>query len=571
MRESVKPGTAEIRSALEKVLSSESFAQAARLREFLRFIVEETLAGRGDRLKGYTIGTEVFEKPEDFDARSDPHVRVEAGRLRQRLADYYLSEGAADRVRIEVRRGSYRPEFVYASVHFPDRTAPESTIATTPAFARLPARLGIAVLVAVAIVVVGLAYFYARNPAVENTQANGSELAGPAHLGVETFENIGDPQFDYFAYGLTEEILVRLGGYLPSVRLFDVYREDDLDTLGIDEAPPDYRLTGTVARLEDSVRVTVRLLDARTGVELWTANYNDALALGSLLRIQETIASTVATTLSEPLGPIIDAEVGRAVERPAGSLGAYDCLLRYLYATRTLARSEQAIAKGCLERGAAAGALDFRGWTALSLLYRWEYEGGYDLLDGTEPAIDRAREAAERALDLDGSDYEPYYAMALAKMASHDYPGAIDATEHALSLDPPAAARAVLGINLIRQGEGERGMRMITAAIEESPRRTPYFFIGPTIYYIGARDYEAALRSADRIDAPDFIMARVFTAALSAHLGLTDRTDREIELLLAAHPRFPEYGRALVERWSFGPSVEAALIEGLMLAGVGLS
>ena len=78
---------------------------------FLRFVVETTLAGRGDRLKGYTIGVEALGRREDFDPQIDPIVRVEAGRLRAALARYYAGPGRNEPVVIELPRGAYRARF----------------------------------------------------------------------------------------------------------------------------------------------------------------------------------------------------------------------------------------------------------------------------------------------------------------------------------------------------------------------------------------------------------------------------------------------------------------------------
>ena len=71
--------------------------------------ITETLEGRGERLKGYTIARKVFERPETFDPLVDPLVRVEAGRLRDKLREYYEAEGQNDPVRIELPKGSYAP------------------------------------------------------------------------------------------------------------------------------------------------------------------------------------------------------------------------------------------------------------------------------------------------------------------------------------------------------------------------------------------------------------------------------------------------------------------------------
>src|SRR5277367_4026805 len=87
-----------IRRQLSQILKSRSFKQVDRLQRFLAFIVEETLAGRGDVLKEYPIGVDVFGKDSSFDPRMDPIVRVQARRLRIRLARYYQDEGQHDEV-----------------------------------------------------------------------------------------------------------------------------------------------------------------------------------------------------------------------------------------------------------------------------------------------------------------------------------------------------------------------------------------------------------------------------------------------------------------------------------------
>jgi hypothetical protein len=109
------PSASDVREALSRVLASRTVRSAGRARTLLEFVVGETLSGRGDRLKGYTIAVGALGRRDDFDAQSDSFVRVEAGRLRRRLVEYYSDEGRHDRVRIELRRGTYRPVFSYAT------------------------------------------------------------------------------------------------------------------------------------------------------------------------------------------------------------------------------------------------------------------------------------------------------------------------------------------------------------------------------------------------------------------------------------------------------------------------
>lgn len=101
----------KIRAHIAQITASELFAGAERLCRFLRFTVETTLNGREADVKEYTLGREVFDRGESYDPRLDPIVRVEARRLRSRLAEYYNGPGRDEPLRIEYRKGSYIPLF----------------------------------------------------------------------------------------------------------------------------------------------------------------------------------------------------------------------------------------------------------------------------------------------------------------------------------------------------------------------------------------------------------------------------------------------------------------------------
>src|ERR1700693_1055987 len=103
--------TAVVRAHLEKVLSSQSFKAAKGRSKFLRYVVEEALAGRAESIKEYSIGVEVFGRGPSFDPRISNIVRVEAQRLRSKLAKYYEGEGREDALRIELPKGGYAPSW----------------------------------------------------------------------------------------------------------------------------------------------------------------------------------------------------------------------------------------------------------------------------------------------------------------------------------------------------------------------------------------------------------------------------------------------------------------------------
>ena len=101
----------EIRSQLEKISAGPELENSPRLVELLNYIGEEYLAGRADRIKGFTIGQAVYTAGLNFDPESNSIVRVEMGRLRRRLAEYYLSSGRTDPIVVDIPKGSYAPRF----------------------------------------------------------------------------------------------------------------------------------------------------------------------------------------------------------------------------------------------------------------------------------------------------------------------------------------------------------------------------------------------------------------------------------------------------------------------------
>ena len=107
----VSVGPLAVRAQLMRILGSADFDASERNRRFLSHVVEETLSGRSARIKAYTIATSVFGRGEDFDPQVDSIVRIEAGRLRRSLDNYYLRKGADDPVRIVIPKGTYVPTF----------------------------------------------------------------------------------------------------------------------------------------------------------------------------------------------------------------------------------------------------------------------------------------------------------------------------------------------------------------------------------------------------------------------------------------------------------------------------
>ncbi|UCI29691.1 tetratricopeptide repeat protein [Mesorhizobium sp. B4-1-4] len=129
------PAAPAVRETLERLLASETFGRSERARKLLRYLVEREQAGEADRLKGFSIAMDVFGKDGDFDPSTDAVVRVQAGRLRELLQQYFANEGIAEPVRIAIPRGGYVPAYELNAIRLPETAKPagRSDAATAPA------------------------------------------------------------------------------------------------------------------------------------------------------------------------------------------------------------------------------------------------------------------------------------------------------------------------------------------------------------------------------------------------------------------------------------------------------
>ena len=96
---------------VEKIISHDLFRSSRRSVSFLKYVCSKKLEGNTDHIKEYSIAVDAFGLAADFDQQQNPRIRVEAKRLRDRLEQYYISDGSHDPVVISLPRGSYIPEF----------------------------------------------------------------------------------------------------------------------------------------------------------------------------------------------------------------------------------------------------------------------------------------------------------------------------------------------------------------------------------------------------------------------------------------------------------------------------
>jgi TolB-like protein len=274
----------EILDHLEDICAAEDFRRSSRCSGFLRYVVGETLAGRTDRIKAYSIAVSALGRDESFDPQVDPVVRIEAGQLRRRLEHYYLTDGVASGIRIDLPKGSYVPTFI--------RTAPSLPVALPVAanLDRQRSRPGTTipmVLSASVLAGAGLAVLL---------MSGLSDRSEPSIHPVPTVQINAFVPADAFstemASGLQDEVRRALIG---NNHLAVIDPEHAMEP-----APADFVMDGSVRCVDGWIRVSARLLDTRTQAYVWAHAYDRPLAPEAVLDDQTGIAEAIVRQMALP-------------------------------------------------------------------------------------------------------------------------------------------------------------------------------------------------------------------------------------------------------------------------------
>jgi adenylate cyclase len=560
-----QPSAAEVRAALERILASRCFEQASRSSKFLRFVVEQTLAGQGDRLKGYTVAIEVFGRSPDFDAQSDPLVRVEAGRLRRRLTEYYAEEGRNDTVRIELPRGGYS---VAASYHpapaevllgpMPEASPEQNDAASN----RRKWRRIRSVLIAV-VVLAGLAFFW-RQLEVARESGNSppavaasARASGKPPIVVLPFEDLGggEPAMGELAAALREEILL----LFDDPEVFVVATQTVADSAASAGSANAFVLSGSVRAAGEQVRVTVRLLAPGSGTQIWSAAYDESMGALRESAGQRALARRVAA-VAEPYGPIFDAEAERVRTVAAADTTLFDCVVKYYEFRRLLDRARHADALACFERATQREPSSAEAWGLLSLLAAEQYAHGYLAAVPNAP-LDAAREAARRAMDIDGGNLHANLALAGAQFfGGEDFRGV---AERVLQTWPDnGEAHGFLGALFILAGDTARGVALVDTAIAATEQAPSGYFATRALGALREQRMDDALAAALRIDSPDWPLGQVIVTAVAALAGRADLATRARARVLALDPAIDSSFPEALRRWQVEPVLAAEITRG---------
>lgn len=564
-----------IRAGLDRVLVSDAFRAAPQLSAFLSFIVERTVEGRAAELKGYTIAVEGLGRPADFNPQLDPIVRVEAGRLRRALAQYYAGDGRDDPVQISMPVGGYVPVFTWFGGEGSRPPADASDEAQEPD-RRTALRWAGLTFAALTLGLLALCWWYltpARGPLI-------SEATKPA--AVE--HGAGAPR-EAAAMPLLTRVAIIIPNPPSDPKLAAVLRRfsallvdamarfDDIVTI---KAPPpgsaqeevDYAVEIDAQGLDSAAVGLARLRSVRDGRIVWTTSSSRA----SLATLQENdiaeMARRLATRLTEPFG-IIPADARQVATSPA-----IRCILKAFEARRSMQPEMHLAARLCLAQLVEQEPGFYPGWAHLAILTLGEHAGPAqqgaaqqdDTVSGRQPALDRSLVAALTAIRLAPSGARAYQALMKVLLLRGATDEAIQMGREALSRNPYdpdiLADVGALYVRLDRAAEGLPLLEKATSLSVARPARYDFYaFLGA--YLVGSRkasDNYAAMLAAD--SSPLSLLGQALDAAADAD---PQRRAKALVQLREKSPPFAQNPRAFLEKRGFAGSVVDRILTALDL------
>lgn len=502
-----------IETQSDKIVSSALFENKMRLQRFLSYVVSETLEGNADRIKGYTLGLEVFDKDDSFDPTSDAIVRVEAGRLRRLLEHYYMDEGKDDPIVINLPKGKYQPTFS-ENRKTPDKTTSDPII-----------------------------------------NAAAAPPTGPA-IAVLPFDFIGsEGNLDIFADGITEEIINQLSLspslYVISRKVTSLFKRKTIDVREIaKELETHYVLEGSIREAGDNVRVSAALINGTNGAIIWTEKYDRILNPGNIITVQDEIAGRVSATIGDAYGTIMRNSAIDMKRSSTEFMEAYKSMLLFHDYLFELSQNSHLKARKSLEKAIKIDPHYADAWAGLSFLALDEYRFSFNPKNEKEEALSRAQKLAEKSISLSSQFSIAWYAMTII----HYHKGNWDEFENnikmGLSIAPNSpAVLADSGVYLCLMGELEQGLSLVKKAMTLNPQHPSWCQFALFHNHFLNGEYEAASRYVSTVETPDWFWPHALKAIVLAELDDMSASAVARKNVDRLYPEFRKNTKAECAKW----------------------
>ncbi|MBI4907960.1 MAG: hypothetical protein HY820_30320 [Acidobacteria bacterium] len=482
----------EITAQLDAVLNSRRFANSHRASALLRFVVEQSVAGKASEIKESMIGVAVFDRSPDYDPGADPVVRVRAGRVRSLLEEYYLHEGRLDPIRIEVPKGAYQPTF--------HRQSPPSQVMSRPRKWWIPVLLSISG----AILVLAISTLVLRKP------------TGMPSIAVLPFLNLtGNASDEVLVDGLAEELTTVLAQskdcrVAARSSAFQFRGNRDVRSIG-EQLGTRFVIEGSVRREGERLIVTAQVIETGTGYHLYAGKFERPV--DEAYAIPGEIGRTTLTAVG--LGPAPHAGIA------PGKAPLPEAYALYLQG-RYVQNQKGGGTRRAMEYYRRAAALDpnyAQAYGALALSH-----ARFTFHQSGNPAEDArlARENALRAIHLVEQTPEAHLALALAAYwRDWNWAEAEPHFRRALEILPGYGfGHQAYALGLMTRRRFEDSIIESRRALDLDPLSYAVSNDLATALYAGRR-FDESIQRADQVlaIAPNFFYARLIKGSALAAKG----------------------------------------------------
>lgn len=401
-------------------------------------------------------------------------------------------------------------------------------------------------------------------PAVTAAEA-ADGVADKPSLAVLPFANLSsDPEQDFFSDGVTSDIITELSRWrLLSVRSRSAsfqFRGVPTDLKRIaHELKVRYVVNGSVRRMAGRTRITVELVDAESGNQVWSEKFDREV--DEIFSVQDQVVRTIVSTL---VGRMIVATVKKANRKTPNSLAAYECVLK----GNALPWADPQGAREATTLFAKAVELDPTYGMAHALLGSMHFVKWYNNLEDSTPFPQSALDLAKRAVELDTEESSCYSILAQMQLANRSFEPALANMHRAIELNPNNQWNAAdMGIIQIYLGQTGLALDFFKRAREIDPYFDPpwYFFHLGQAYTLLKR-YDEALATFELCPAQSF-RALAFQALCHAQKNQMARAANCANQCLKICPAFSIYG--FLSKEPFKVAVEPDFLkQGMALAGL---
>ena len=358
-------------------------------------------------------------------------------------------------------------------------------------------------------------------PGVREPKAPG--FGGRPAIAVLPFDNLsGDPEQEYFADGIAEDLITRLSAWrdFPVIARNSsfIYKGKATDIKQVSrELGVLYVVEGSVRKVGDRVRISAQLIDATTGAHVWAERYDRELQ--DIFSLQDEITEAIVGSMRPELHRT---EVQRAVHKEQQSLDAWDCVYRGWWHGQKFTREDNAKARSFYERATELDPTFADAFAGLAWTY--VYDASNEWAADRAEAIDKASRFAEKSLELDDRNSRARAVLGHASALAGERERMIESFERAVDLNPnDATTRGSLGFALSYTGRPDDAIAQLEQAMRLSPRASEMFLwlasMGWAHFSSGRYEEAVAWLERSRQNSPGFPLTYRGLAAAYAQLG----------------------------------------------------